>query len=178
LTSFQIFELFIDILFMLMAFSLACICGANIIFFSRRLLRYLFHFRERGYRSRSFLNWLVDNGVYDRKGTLIAIVAAIGTELADLEAVDLAISLAASIAMIAIVFWQNDLRAGLAETYRSISLYNRSMVLHSICFTLACVCLSIFNAKIHVSLYWLLVVGSIQSSPFLLVWVRNMQRFS
>ena len=66
---------------MLTALSLSLISAAAIIFFSRRLLRYLRNFQEGGYSRMQFTNWVIANGIYDKKGSLIATIAALSLEL-------------------------------------------------------------------------------------------------
>lgn len=166
---------------MLIALSISIVCAAAIIFFSRRLLRYLCHFQEVKYDRAQFSNWLVTNGVYDRKGSAIATIAALAIELTKEKIlISLAISIIAAIAMIWLGYWEADPRKTgflqLEETEQAISLYNLSLSLYSICLIVVTIATYLLGADDDIACYWLVVIFAIQSSPTWLFIASNLLR--
>jgi UDP-N-acetylmuramoyl-tripeptide--D-alanyl-D-alanine ligase len=163
---------------MLTIFSLSFIAAASIIFFSRRLLRYLYHFQEGGYSRRYLKDWIVENGIYDKKGTLIAASVAISIELTgETQLLSLAISTFGAGCLIWLGFWEEDPRKvgkiKLEPTDRAIDIYNLTLTLYSIVFTLSMCGIYMFTEHEDLAPYWLTVVVGIQSSPIWLVIART-----
>ncbi len=163
-------------------FSLSFITAASIIFFSRRLLRYLYHFQEGGYSRRYLKNWILENGVYDKKGTFIAAIAAILIELIGEhnQSVSLVISAISAVSLIWLGFWESDPRkvgtSKLKSTDRAIDIYNLTLTLYSIVFTLSICGIYMFTEHEDLAPYWLAVIVGIQSSPIWLVIARTICR--
>jgi UDP-N-acetylmuramoyl-tripeptide--D-alanyl-D-alanine ligase len=158
--------------------SLSFISAASIIFFSRRLLRYLYYFQEGGYSRRYFKNWMIENGIYDRKGTLIATIAATALELiGENESLSLVVSTIGAICLIGLGFWEDDPRkvgtSKLQVTDRSTAMYNLSLALYSIIFMLLICCIYKFTHDDDLALYWLAVIVAIQSSPIWLIIAKT-----
>jgi UDP-N-acetylmuramoyl-tripeptide--D-alanyl-D-alanine ligase len=159
--------------------SLSFISAASIIFFSRRLLRYLYHFQEGGYSRRYFKDWMIENGIYDKKGTLIATIAAISVELiGENQSLSLVITTLGAACLIGLGFWEDDPREvgtiKLRPTDRATAIYNLALALYSIFFTLLiCGIYYIFSHHDDLALYWLAVIVAIQSSPFWLIIARS-----
>lgn len=163
---------------MLTIFSLSFIAAASIVFFSRRLLRYLYHFQEGGYSRRYLKDWIVENGVYDKKGTLIAAIAAISIEFTgETQLLSLAISTFCAGCLIWLGFWEEDPRKvgkiKLEPTERAIDIYNLTLTLYSIVFTLSMCGIYMFTEHEDLAPYWLTVIVGIQSSPIWLVIART-----
>ena len=163
---------------MLTIFSLSFIAAASIIFFSRRLLRYLYHFQKGGYSRRYLKDWIVENGVYDKKGTLIAAISAISIEFTgETQLLSLAISTFCAGCLIWLGFWEEDPRKvgkiKLEPTDRAIDIYNLTLTLYSIVFTLSMCGIYMFTEHEDLAPYWLTVIVGIQSSPIWLVIART-----
>jgi hypothetical protein len=166
---------------MLIALSISIICAAAIIFFSRRLFRYLCHFQEVKYNRAQFSNWLVANGIYDKKGSAIATIAALGIELTKEKIlISLTISIVAAIATIWLVYWEEDPRKSeclqLEATAQAIALYDLSLSLYSICLIVVMVATYLLGAGDDIACYWLVVIFAIQSSPVWLFIASNLLR--
>jgi hypothetical protein len=158
---------------MLTALSLSAISAAAIMFYSRRLLCYLRHFQDNEYDPKLFRSWLVANGVYDRKGSFIATIAALILEISkehDLNS--LLICTFASVALIWMGMKEVDpCKAGhpiLQPTQQARSIYHLGLNLYSI-FLIGCIATVYFiSADDDMAAYWLVVIVAIQSSP---VWL-------
>jgi UDP-N-acetylmuramoyl-tripeptide--D-alanyl-D-alanine ligase len=166
---------------MLTALSLSIISAASIMFFSRRLLRYLYHFQEGGYSRRSFTKWMIDNGIYDRKGTVIAaITAAILEFLKPSPLIESAICAIAGIGLVSLGFWEADPRkegdTRLQETVRSAGIYNLALGLYSIGFTIAVYAIHRYSKDDDLALYWIAVIVAIQSAPIWPLVARSIRR--
>ena len=130
------------------------------------------------YSRRYFKNWIVENGVYDKKGTLIAAIAATVLELiGDHELIGLVISTIAAICLIWLGFWEDDPRKvgtpKLQATDRATAIYNLALALYSISFTILICCLYRFTHDDDLALYWMAVILAIQSSPIWLVIAKT-----
>jgi hypothetical protein len=172
---------------MLIALSISVISIGAIIFFSRRLFRYLCHFQEVRYSKRRFRTWLVTNGVYDRKGSAIATVAAITIELTKEKIlISLSISIIGAIALIWLGFWEPDPRKigilgktgeyKLQVTARAMRLYNIALGIYSICLILINVGAYALGADDDIAVYWLIVIFAIQSSPIWLLLASHFRK--
>ena len=165
---------------MLTALSLSSICIASIVFFSRRLLCYLRHFQEGKYSRKYFKDWVIENGVYDKKGTLIAAAAAFCLEfLGDKhEYMSVAISLIAAGLLISLGYWEIDPRITgiptLKTTNRATTIYNLALALYSVAFTLSIWTIYMFSNDDDLALHWLAVIVAIQSSPIWLIIARTL----
>jgi hypothetical protein len=154
-------------------------CAAAIMFFSRRLLRYLWIFQKDGYRRRQFSKGLMDNNIYDRKGSLVATIAALAIELTREQlVVSSIISILAAIALVYLGFWENDPRLSesvkLVETDRSQKIYNLSLSCYSICLIVANISAYALGADDDISCYWLIAIIAIQSSPIWLLLASSL----
>jgi UDP-N-acetylmuramoyl-tripeptide--D-alanyl-D-alanine ligase len=163
---------------MLTALSISLVSASAIIFFSRRLLRYLRHFQEGEYSRRQFANWVIANGIYDKKGSLIATIAALALELTEesgLIFIALVICTISSCALVWLALWENDpreVRVGgfrLQPTPRATAVYNLALSLYSIVLTFTIVSTYKLGAGDDIACYWLVVIVAIQSSPIWLV---------
>jgi UDP-N-acetylmuramoyl-tripeptide--D-alanyl-D-alanine ligase len=165
-------------------FSLSFITAASIIFFSQRLLRYLYHFQEGGYSRRYLKNWILENGIYDKKGTCIAAIAAILIELiaAHNQSVSFVISVIGAGSLIWLGFWENDPRKvgtpKLKSSNRAIDIYNLALALYSIAFMFSICGIYTFTDHDDLAPYWLTVIVGIQSSPIWLVIAKTICRSS
>jgi hypothetical protein len=159
---------------MLTALSVSAIAAAATIFYSRRSLCYLRHFQDNDYSHKLFTNWVVENGIYDRKGSLIATIAALVIELIKPGRV---ISLLICLIGAAVLVWlgsrEVDPRiAGypiLQPTPKARWIYHFGLNLYMIFFL---VCVGIvyrINADNDLAAYWLIVIIAIQSSPIWLI---------
>ena len=159
---------------MLIALSLSITTAGAIIFFSRRLLCYLRHFQEVGYRNKEFKDWMLANGIYDKKGSLISALAALTIELTKEEIViSLAISTVAVAGLVWLSFTEDDpQKTGtfkLRPTRKALSIYHLALSLYSILLTLGAICLYAFGSIDDPACYWLVVIIGIQSSPIWMV---------
>jgi hypothetical protein len=165
---------------MLTALAISLISAAAIIFFSRRLLRYLCHFQECEYNRKQFRNWLLENSIYDRKGSLIATIVAIVLEL--IEGRNIFISLfictIGAIALVWLSLWEDDPRkigsVTLKTTEQAAKMYNLALGLYSISLPLAIVCVYKLGAGGDLACYWLVVIVAIQSSPLWLFFASTL----
>jgi UDP-N-acetylmuramoyl-tripeptide--D-alanyl-D-alanine ligase len=153
--------------------SLSAISAAAIVFFSHRLLGYLRHFQEYNYSSSAFIDWLWTNKIYDKKGSLIATTAAVGTEIVEESPVGAVV--VCTIAMVAFIYlslWEGDPRQvgypRLLPTRRVIAIYGLALSLYSISFVVSIVTLYQTIANVDIAVCWLFVIVAIQSSP---LWV-------
>jgi hypothetical protein len=158
---------------MLIALSISIISAAAILFFGRRLFRYLYHFQAVGYSHERFKSWLTLNGVYDRKGSAICTVAALAIELTKEKIlISLIVSIVAAIALIWLGFWEPDPRkvgaSRLKVTERATKLYNLTLSIYSILLILMNVGAYALGANDDIAVYWLIVIFAIQSSP---IWL-------
>jgi UDP-N-acetylmuramoyl-tripeptide--D-alanyl-D-alanine ligase len=168
------------------ALSLFVISTAAIIFFSHRLLGYLRHFQERDYSTKLFKNWLLTNRIYDKKGSLIATLAAIAVEITSKSQVgSLVICTLAMAAFMWLSLWEGDPRKVgypvLVPTQRVIVTYGLALSLYAILLVLSIATIEHISANFSMSAYWLLVIVAIQSSPLWLflantIVVRSLYR--
>ena len=143
------------------------------MFFSRRLLRYLWILQRDGYGRRKFGNGLMENNIYDRKGSLIATIAALAIELTREQLViSSIISILAAISLVYLGFWEGDPRGSesvkLVATDRSRKIYNLSLSFYSIATIVAIVSAYALGADDGIACYWLIAIIAIQSSP---IWI-------
>jgi hypothetical protein len=159
---------------MLTALSVSAIAAAATIFYSRRSLCYLRHFQDNDYSQRLFTNWVVENGIYDRKGSLIATVAALVLEVTQPGRI---ISLVICFFAAAVLIWLGSQEADpriagyplLQPTPKARWIYHFGLNLYMI-FFLACVGIVYrISADKDLAAYWLIVIIAIQSSPLWLM---------
>ena len=158
---------------MLIILCISAICAATIMFFSRRLLRYLWILQRDGYGRRKFGKGLMENNIYDRKGSLIATIAALAIELTREQLViSSIISILAAISLVYLGFWEGDPCVSesvkLVVTDRSRKIYNRSLSFYSIATIVAIVSTYALGADDDIACYWLIAIIAIQSSP---IWI-------
>ncbi len=164
---------------MLIILCISSICAATIMFFSRRLLRYLWILQKDGYSRRQFGKGLMANNIYDRKGSLIATIAALAIEITREQLlISSLISILAAIALVYLGFWENDPRLSesvkLAETVRSQKIYNLSLSLYSIGLIIAIVSTYALVTHDDIACYWLIAIIAIQSSPIWLMLASSL----
>ena len=166
---------------MFKAISLSFLSVAAIIFFSHRLLCYMRHFQEGGYSRRQFKDWVIANGIYDKKGSSIATMTALILELTERgKMTSLVISTLGAIALIWLSIWEPDPRKAeefpLQPTRRATRIYNLALALYSIGLTLAIFAVYKLGANDKIGCYWLVVIVAIQSSPLWLVLASTLVR--
>lgn len=166
---------------MLTALSLAAISAATIMFFSRRLLCYLRHFQDNDYSPKLFKDWLVANGVYDRKGSFVATISALILEVTKESQVNALITCAiGAAAMIWLSFNEVDPRiAGhplLKPTKLARGIYHLALSLYSIAIVLCFFTIHRFSADDDPAAYWMIVIVAIQSSPMWLIFANAIVR--
>ncbi|MCY7335864.1 MAG: hypothetical protein LH613_06565 [Chamaesiphon sp.] len=154
---------------------------AAIIFFSHRLLCYMRHFQEGGYSRRQFKNWVIANGIYDKKGSSIATMTALMLELIERgKMTSLVICTLGVIALIWLSIWEQDPREAkefpLQPTRRATRIYNLALALYSIGLTLTIFGVYKLGAGDEIACYWLVVIVAIQSSPLWLVLASTLVR--
>jgi hypothetical protein len=166
------------------ALSLSIISAAAIMFFSRRLLCYMRHFQEGGYSRRQLKNWVITNGVYDKKGSLIATIAALMLELTEevkVVGIGLVICAIAAISLICLGLWENDPRKfgtfKLQTTSQATATYNLALALYSIALVIVVVSVYKLGARDDIACYWLVVIVAIQSSPIWLVLASTLKGY-
>ena len=163
------------------ALSLSIISAAAIIFFSRRLLCYLRHFQEVGYSTRMFKDWMLANGIYDKKGSLVATIAALIIEITKENSTNsLIICIVAAIALIGLSLWEPDPRKVgfpiLQPTKKAKNIYNLALSLYSIAFILCVMLIYRISADDDIAAYWLVVIVAIQSSPLWMIMANIRSR--
>jgi UDP-N-acetylmuramoyl-tripeptide--D-alanyl-D-alanine ligase len=159
---------------MLIALSLSIVSAGTIVFFSRRLLCYLRHFQEVGYCKTNFKDWLLENGVYDKKGSVIAAIAALAIELTKEKIIlSLIISTIATAGLVWLSVWEDDPRETgspkLQTTKQSTTIYNIALGLYSILVVSTILTVYLLGADEDIACYWLVTIIAIQSSPIWLV---------
>jgi UDP-N-acetylmuramoyl-tripeptide--D-alanyl-D-alanine ligase len=169
---------------MITVLSISVISAASIMFFSRRLLCYLRHFQDNKYSSRLFKDWLVANGVYDRKGSMIATIVALILEITKMEEISAFIlCVIAAVGMIWLSYQEVDPRkAGyplLKPTRQALGIYHLALSLYSISLVCLVVILHRYNADDDdLAAYWLIVIVAIQSSPIWLIFANRLLQLS
>ena len=166
---------------MLIALTLSIIAAGAIVFFSRRLLCYLRHFQEVGYRNKEFKDWMLANSIYDKKGSLISAIAALAIELTKEKIIiSLAISTVAVMGLVWLSFTEDDPQTTgtfkLEPTRRALSIYNLALSLYSILLTVGVVGIYALGEIDDLACYWLVVIIGIQSSPIWVVVAGNISR--
>ncbi len=162
------------ILFMLTIICLTVISAATILFFTRRGLRYLRYFQQEEYNGTRFKNWFLEKTAFDKKGTLVALVASAASKFAtggDMT-LCLIVCLIAAAALVFVGFSEEDPRVvgkiKLNMTDRATAIYNLALGLYAIAV------ISIISGAYFLGLgesiywYWLIAVGLVQSSP---IWI-------
>jgi UDP-N-acetylmuramoyl-tripeptide--D-alanyl-D-alanine ligase len=154
-------------------FCLIIIAASAIGFFYHRGFHYLRCFKDVDYHEKRFIDWLIANKVFDRKGSLIALIAAAVTKyFANVSGIGIEVCIVAAIALAALCFFEPDPRK--SETFaleissRSQKIYLLSMLFYSL-FTIALIFSSyIVGVDVRVPWCWIAVIVIIQSSP---LWV-------
>jgi UDP-N-acetylmuramoyl-tripeptide--D-alanyl-D-alanine ligase len=165
---------------MLIALSISVIAAASIMFFSRRLLCYLRHFQDHKYSSKLFKDWLVANGVYDRKGSMVATIVALVLEVTKIgEMAAFILCLISAAGMVWLSLQEIDPRkAGyplLKPTKQARGIYHLALSLYSITLVCFVVILHGHNADDEdLAAYWLIVIVAIQSSPIWLLFANRL----
>ena len=164
------------------ALAISIIAATAIMFFSRRLLCYLRYFQEVGYSTRSFKDWIVANGIYDKKGSLIATIAALVIEITKQSRTNaLIICIIAGIALVWLSLWEPDpTKVGypiLQPTKEAKRIYNLALSLYSVALIIGFVLVRIVSVNYSIAAYWLLVIVAIQSSPLWMVAANLYYRY-
>ncbi len=94
------------------------------------------HFQEGGYSRRQFKDWVIANGIYDKKGSSIATMTDLILELTERgKMTSLVISTLGAIALIWLSIWEPDPRKAeefpLQPTRRATRIYNLALALYS-----------------------------------------------
>jgi UDP-N-acetylmuramoyl-tripeptide--D-alanyl-D-alanine ligase len=159
---------------MLTIICLTVISAALMLFFTRRGLRYLRYFQQEEYNGTRFKDWFLETGTFDRKGTYVALVGAIGTRFAtggDMETC-LVICLFASATLVFIGFKEEDPRKvgkiKLNMTDRATAIYNLALGLYAIAVILTISGAYAIGAGANIYWYWIVAVVLIQSAP---IWI-------
>jgi UDP-N-acetylmuramoyl-tripeptide--D-alanyl-D-alanine ligase len=159
---------------MLTIVCLTVISAATILFFTRRGLRYLRYFQQEEYNGTRFKAWFIEKSTFDRKGTVIALIAAAGSKFAtggDMV-LCLGICLIAAAALVFVGFSEEDPRIvgkiKLNMTDRATAIYNLALGLYAIAVILIISGAYALGAGDRIYWYWLIAIGLIQSSP---IWI-------
>ena len=159
---------------MLTSICLTVISAATILFFTRRGLRYLRYFQQEEYNSTRFKEWFLEKGTFDKKGTQIALIAAVTTRFStagDMQTC-LVICLLSAAALVFIGFREEDPRIvgkiKLNMTDRATAIYNLALGLYSLAVILAICGAYALGAGDSIYWYWLVAIILIQSSP---IWI-------
>lgn len=158
---------------MLTIICLTVISAALILFFTRRGLRYLRYFQQEEYNSTRFKEWFLEKRTFDKKGTYIALIAAISTRFATEMETCLVICLFAAATLVFIGFREEDPRIvgkiKLNMTDRATAIYNLALGLDAIAVILTISVASAVGAGDRIFWYWLIAVVLIQLSPLWIV---------
>lgn len=158
---------------MLTIICLTVISAALILFFTRRGLRYLRYFQQEEYNSTRFKEWFLEKRTFDKKGTYIALIAAISTRFATEMETCLVICLFAAATLVFIGFREEDPRIvgkiKLNMTDRATAVYNLALGLDAIAVILTISVASAVGAGDRIFWYWLIAVVLIQLSPLWIV---------
>jgi UDP-N-acetylmuramoyl-tripeptide--D-alanyl-D-alanine ligase len=159
---------------MLTLICLTVISAATILFFTRRGLRYLRYFQQEEYNGTRFKDWFLEKSAFDKKGTLIALIAAAVSKFAtggDMT-LCLIVCLIAAAALVFVGFSEEDPRVvgkiKLNMTDRATAIYNLALSLYAIAV------IAIISGAYFLGLgesiywYWLIAVGLVQFSP---IWI-------
>lgn len=79
-----------------------------LVFGWRRILSYLRYFQQEEYSRSRFMSWLTQKKAYDRRGSLILLIAAIAGMFTTTGAMELALAILASAALALVVFYQEE----------------------------------------------------------------------
>jgi hypothetical protein len=131
------------------------------------------HFQDNDYSQSLFTNWVVENGIYDRKGSLIATIAALVIEI---TAPGRVISLIVSVIAAAVLVWlgsrEVDPRVAgypiLQPTPKARWIYHFGLNLYMLFFLICVGIVYRINADNNMAAYWLIVIIAIQSAP---IWL-------
>jgi UDP-N-acetylmuramoyl-tripeptide--D-alanyl-D-alanine ligase len=159
---------------MLTIICLTIISAATILFFTRRGLRYLRYFQQEEYNGTRFKDWLVEKRSFDTKGSFVALLAATLSRFATggEMIICVVICLAAAVVLIFVGFGEEDPRKvgkiKLKMTDRATAIYRLGLGLYSIAIILTISGTHVLGAGDNISIYWLVALVLIQSSP---VWI-------
>lgn len=157
---------------MLTLICLITISAATILFFTRRGLRYLRYFQQEEYNGSRFKDWFLETGTFDKKGTAVGLVAALGSKFStDMESC-VVICLFAAATLIFIGFKEEDPRIvgkiKLNMTDRATAIYNLALGLYATAIISIITGTYFLGAGDTIYIYWLVAIGLIQSSP---IWI-------
>jgi UDP-N-acetylmuramoyl-tripeptide--D-alanyl-D-alanine ligase len=160
---------------MLTLICLTVISAATILFFTRRGLRYLRYFQQEEYNGTRFKDWFLEKSAFDKKGTLVALIAAAASKFAtggDMT-LCLIVCLIAAAALVFVGFSEEDPRVvgkiKLNMTDRATAIYNLALGIYAIAV------IAIISGAYFLGLgesiywYWLIAVGLVQLSPISIV---------
>lgn len=156
-----------------MSLSVAITAVGAILFFSHRLLCYLRHFQELDYSKEQFRDWIFENGIYDKKGSLISAIAALTIELTrENLVISLVVSTLATLVLVWVSLTEDNPMTGtfnLKITTQAAGIYNIALGLYSILIAISFWITYALGADDDIACYWLVVIISIQSSPIWLI---------
>lgn len=160
---------------MLTLICLTVISAAVILFFTRRGLRYLRYFQQEEYNGVRFKDWLLEKRTFDKKGTVIALLAAGLSRFAsggDMV-LCLIVCLVAGTGLVFVGFSEEDPRKvgkiKLNMTDRATAIYNLALGLYFTAVVLKISGTYAFGAGDNIYWYWLVAAVLIQSSPLWIV---------
>ncbi len=160
---------------MLTFICLGIVVIASIGFFRHRGFHYICCFHAQEYNEIQFKNWLIDNNVYDRKGSLIALLAAAASKYISNRAMEVGINICivATLAMAILCLLEVNPRK-IANVDRQISprmyaTYRIAMIIHAL-MTISVILIpyAIFRFEVRIFWYWLAVIFLIQLAP---IWI-------
>ncbi len=158
---------------MLTFLCLSIISVATIGFFYHRGLHYLRCFHSEEYNEKRLIDWLIVNQVFDRKGSLIALIAAgVSKYIANVDGIGLEICVVAAVALAALCFFEPDPRQLLSIDRQVGSRMKRiqaiSMLLYSVVTIGVMFSWYAFHLVVRIPWCWLAAIVLMQSSP---IWI-------
>ena len=160
---------------MLTFFCLIIIAVSAIGFFYHRGFHYLRCLQHEEYNEKQLIDWLIANKVFDRKGSLIALVAAAASKyfanvtngIGGLE-----VCVVAAIALAAVCFFEADPRRADSIDRQISARMNEIYWLAMLFYSLFTICLIFGSYAVHIIVRvpwcWLAVISIVQSSP---IWI-------
>jgi UDP-N-acetylmuramoyl-tripeptide--D-alanyl-D-alanine ligase len=155
-------------------FCLVIIAVSAIGFFYHRGFHYLRCLQHEQYNEKQFVDWLISNKVFDRKGSLIALIAAAASKyFANVtNGIGLEVCIVATIALAALCFFEADPRQADSIDRQISWRMNKIYWLAMLFYSLFTICLIFSSYAVHIIVRvpwcWLAVILIIQSSP---IWI-------
>ena len=160
--------------------SLLAVGTSSSYFFRKRGLRYLQYLQQEDYDGRRFLRWYKSNKAFDRRGSLVAIVAFVlvyaGTKVnADVAAM-------ISLLFAVVLFYrsrkeENPFKTGkivLKLTERAGRIFNTAQSAYALLQCSLAVLEFVLLTKHVLPAFWFSQLALIQLQPFILVWAKEL----